>query len=382
MTAQPGNRVSLIDRYLKPSVLRMLERLFSKAPVSPHEPHHSEIKRILVIRQHDQLGDFLLATPVIRALREHYPDAKIGLLVRDYFADVASLVPGIDEILVFRANLFHWTFKRFTTLWNQLRRRWDMAVVLNTVSHSLTSDVLAYLSGARYIVGSEAHVFSGCSRNFFYNVVAPLHGPPRHQTDRNLDIVRILGVDTHNLSEEIRIPENERIPALERMSKAISPPRPLIGMHIGAGKKLNRWPVRNFASLAEQLREKFGAGIVLFWGPAEGELYREFCSSVSFSPMSVEPSPLLQLAACFSQCDAMVCNDTGVMHLAAAVGVPLVAIFGPTDPAEWMPIGKNCVSIRGEKGITGNVNPGNVLHAFQNLLGAKLGRSLENKSSV
>jgi len=382
LTPQRRNLVSLIDRYLKPNVLRMLERLFSKDTISPREVHHSEIRRILVIRQHDQLGDFLLATPVLRALRERYPDARIGLLVRDYFADVASRVPGIDEVLVFRANLLHWTFKRFTTLWDQLRKRWDMTVVLNTVSHSLTSDVLAYLSGARYTVGSEAHVFPGCSRNFLYNVVAPLHRPPRHQTDRNLDIVRILDADTQDLSEEIRISENEQMSARERFSKASLPAPLLIGMHIGAGKKPNRWPVKNFARLAEEVREKYGAEVILFWGLAEGDLCREFCRSVSFKPITMEPSSLVQLAACFSQCDAMVFNDTGVMHLAAAVGVPLVAIFGPTDPGEWMPIGKNCASIRGERGVTGNVSPEQVLRELQNLLGEKLKRSAENKSMV
>lgn len=382
MTAQPRNRVSLIDRYLKPNVLRILERLFSKAPVSPKDVHHSEIRRILVIRQHDQLGDFLLATPVLRALRDRYPEARIGLLVRDYFADVAARVPAVDEVLVFRANLFHWTFKGFRTLWDQLRKRWDVTVVLNTVSHSLTSDVLAYVSGAQYVVGSEAHVFPGCRRNFFYNVIAPLYLPPRHQTDRNLDIVRILGVDTGDLSEEIWIPENERMSARERISKAIAPPPLLIGMHIGAGKKPNRWPVKSFAGLAGEVREKYGAEVVLFWGPAEGDLCREFCSSVNFNPITIGPSSLLQLAACFSQCDALVCNDTGVMHLAAAVGVPLVAIFGPTDPGEWMPMGKNCVSIRGEQGITGNVSPEKVLRELQNLLGGKLRRSKDNKSMV
>jgi heptosyltransferase-2 len=374
--------VFLIDRYLKPNMLRMLERFFSKDPISPREVHHSEIRRILVIRQHDQLGDFLLATPVLRALRNRYPDARIGLLVRDYFADVASRVPGTDEVLVFRANLLHWTFKRFTTLWNQLHKRWDMAVVLNTVSHSLTSDVLAYLSGARYIVGSEAHLFPGCGRNFFYNVVAPLHRPPRHQTDRNLDIVRILDADTQDLSEEIRISESERLSARDRFSEACPPTQLLIGMHIGAGKKPNRWPVKNFAGLAQEVREKFGAEVVLFWGPKERDLCREFCRSVNFKPIAIEPSSILQLAACFSQCSATVCNDTGVMHLAAAVGVPLVAIFGPTNPGEWMPIGKNCASIRGEHGITEYVSPEQVLRELQNLLGGKLKPSADIRSMV
>ena len=373
--------MSLLERLVKPSFTRLLDKLVGRDSIAPHEVNRSEIKRILVIRQHDQLGDFLLSMPVLRALREHFPDARIGLIARDYFADVASFVPCIDEVLVFRSSLLRWTLKRLIAFWRQLRGRWEMAVVLNTVSHSLTSDVLASVSGARYVVGSEAHLFPGCSRNSFYNVIAPLHRPPRHQTERNLDIVRVIGVDTQDMSEEIRITHNEGAFALERSATKSHPAPARLGMHLGAGKKPNRWPVKSFAGLAQMAREKYGVEIILFWGPAEYDLQREFCGLINFLPVAVEPSSLVRLASCFSKCDAMVCNDTGVMHLAAAVGVPLVAVFGPTDPTEWMPFGRNCVSIRGEQGKIENVSPETVIHELENLIGPKLKRRAADKTT-
>ena len=118
---------------------------------------------------------------------------------------------------------------------------------------------------------------------------------------------------------------------------------------------MNRWPAVRFAELAQRLHDQFGVQIVLFWGKSEEGLSREFCKQVRFQPIKVAPTALRELAAYFTNCDLLICNDTGVMHIGAAVGVPLVAIFGPTDPKEWKPVGKSFVAVRGEAGKIENV---------------------------
>ncbi|MDZ7289150.1 MAG: glycosyltransferase family 9 protein [candidate division KSB1 bacterium] len=341
----------------------------------PCQLDFTEVKRILVVRQHDMLGDFLLSTPVLRALHQRFPEAHIGVLVREYCADVARNNPYVNEVLVFYEHGLNWSWQRLRTLWRQLRRKWDLAVVLNTVSHSVTSDWLAHLSGARYILGSEHHIFPGCTRNFFYNLVAPYSKTLKHQSERNLDIVRHIGADTNNLSEVMHLDDIERQAAHQKFTNlGLRSGQLVIGMHVGAGKLMNRWPISRFSRLARLLREKYAAEIVLFWGPKEKNLSRQFCEEIRFQPVKVEPTDLRELAALFTQCDAVVCNDTGVMHVCAAVGVPLVAIFGPTDPKEWKPIGDKFVAARGKDQTVESVSVEQVLAALAFLLGERLER--------
>ncbi len=358
-----------IEQFFKRNFLRGLERILGKRVLAPAQVDHAAITRILVIRQHDMLGDFLLSTPVLRALRERFPQAHIGVLVREYFTGTVESHPFVDEILQFYERGRRWTPPRISALWRQLRNGWDLTVVLNTVSHSLTSDLLALLSGARYVLGSEHRVFPGCERNFFYNLLAPYADGSKPQSERNLDIVRYIGADTNELGEIMHVTEAERAEARAILKNAGWQEGHLsIGMHVGAGKIMNRWPVARFAELAQRLHDHHQAQMVLFWGQSENDLSREFCEHVHFMPMQVPPSGLRAMAACFTHCHAMICNDTGVMHVCAAIGVPLVAIFGPTDPSEWKPVGEKFIAVRDESGKTAGVEVEQVYAALGRLL--------------
>lgn len=361
-----------IEQYFKKNYMRWVEKFFRRELLLPHQLDRTNIKRILVVRQHDMLGDFLLATPVLRALRQCFPQAHLGVLARQYFADLVLPHPYADEVLIFQEHGTNWTAKRARAFWRQLCSHWDLAVVLNTVSHSFTSDLLAHFSGARYILGSEQRVFPGCTRNFFYNLIAPCSENEKHQSERNLDIVRYIGVETDDASEVIYVLDTEREMARAMLKKAgLRYNRPIIGMHVGAGKLMNRWPVNRFAELAQRLHHRCGAEIVLFWGSKETSLSLQFRQAVKFEPVKIAPTGLRELAAFFTQCDAVVCNDTGVMHICAAAGVPLVAVFGPTNPEEWKPIGDKFLAIRGEGHKIEDVSVEQVLTALSQLLQAK-----------
>ncbi len=332
----------------KSILISLLARIYRKPRFRPEDVTYESIRRILVVRPHDMLGDFLLSTPVLRALRGKFPQAHIAVLAGDHFSDVVLRNPFVDEILVLRKGWRQWDPVAAVRLWRQLRAGWNLAVVLNTVSHSLTSDLLAALSCAPFVLGPDQRVFSGPSDNFFYTLRSPVEESPRHQTDRNLDIVRYVGVDTNDHSEVMGLDPSEcTVPAEELRRQLDGTGRPLIAIHPGAGKLDNRWPVERFARLAELLHEKLGAHILVLWGPDEHHLGEELCRALSFNPLTVAPGNLRRLAAIFTQCDLLVCNDTGIMHVAAASGVPLVALFGPTDPRQWKPAGEWFVAVIG-----------------------------------
>lgn len=344
-------------------LLPLLERFLSRNEIRPDEVDLSKVKRVLVIRQHDMLGDFLLATPVFRALREILPGAAIAVVVRDYFVDTVRSHPRVDEILEIPKDLRKWTFHGFLRFMQQLRSNWDLVIVLNTVSHSVTSDLLAWLTNARWILGSDVYPFPGCRRNFFYNLIAASHTGVRHQSERNLDIVRYIGIDTRDLSEEIRVTETEveRARAALRQLTKRTEHHLLIGVHIGAGKIANRWPIRSFSSLMERLSGSIDASFFVFWGPKEDSLAEELRRMIRFQPTFIPPSSVRQLAAYFAACNLVVCNDTGSMHICASVGTPLVALFGPTPPEEWNPVGANFVAVRGSNNRVESVSVEEVL---------------------
>ncbi len=362
-----------IEQFFKCHGLALLEKWLAVEALAPSQVELAAIRRILVIRQHDYLGDFLLATPVLRALREHFPQAHIGVLVRRYTAAVARHNQYVNQVLVFEEHGWNWTPARVWRLWHQLRQGWDLAIVLNTVSHSLTSDLLARGSGARYCLGSEERVFPGCARNFFYNLIAPSAGESRHQTDRNLDIVRVLGIDTTEHGEHITLVAADHAFAAAFLAQhEISPTDRVVALHLGAGKLNNRWPVAKFAALANTLQRDYRVRLLAAWGPQEADLGAAFLRQLNFSPVVVANLSLRQLAAILAHVDGYVCNDTGVMHVGAAVGVPLVAIFGPTDPTLWKPKGEKFIALRGASGQCANVEPDQVLQALLRLISPPL----------
>jgi ADP-heptose:LPS heptosyltransferase len=346
--------------------------------------NRDNIERVLVIRQHDQLGDFLLSTPVLQALRNRFPSAHIGVLVRDSFSDVVIGNPFVDEILVLPKQAGQWDAGRLRELFRRLVGKWDLAVVLNTVSHSLTSDLLARLSGARLIAGSEHRPFTGTSQNVFYNLRSPYARLFRHQTERNLDIVRYFGADTQDLSETMFLAPLERQAAARLLDRlGIDRRRRIVALHIGAGKLKNRWPVDSFARLARLFHTKLKAQVLVCWGDAEENLASEFSARAGFRPFMLPPGGIRSLAAAFLECDLLVCNDTGVLHVGAASGVPVVAVFGPTDPKEWKPIGEHVVAVRSASGDIRSVQVPAVFVAAKKLMAKmkmKTGRSARTRS--
>ncbi len=360
------------EQYFKHNQLRLLESLLGRPTLSRQDFDPAVVRRVLIVRQHDQLGDFLLATPVFKAIRARFPDAHIAVVARKYTASLADHHDCLNAVIPFYEHGRDWTFKYLICFWRQLRSGYDLAIVLNTVSHSLTSDLIARFSNARYILGSGHRLFAGTRRNFFYNLIAPYANSFRHQSERNLDIVRYIGADTVDLHEHLTLLPAEKERARGHLqSMGWIPQNPLIAIHPGAGKIENRWPVRNFAYAGEKLGKMFGAQLLVTWGPHEENLGRELIANLRYPAVQIANLSLRELAAIFSQAALLVCNDTGVMHLAASVGTPLVAVFGPTDPAQWKPVGDPFIAVRAPDSRCASVNADQVIQAAIKLLRPK-----------
>jgi ADP-heptose:LPS heptosyltransferase len=276
----------------------------------------------------------------------------------------------IERILIsFCEHGFDWTPGQFISFIRHVRAGYDLVIVLNTVSHSLTSDLVACMSGAKYVLGSEHLRFKGTSRNFFYNFLAPFRPENRHQSERNLDILRYIGIKCNDTHEHLTLTAAEKEWAqvyLQQLGREFN--KVLIAIHPGAGKIINRWPVAYFANVANRLQREMNAQLFVTWGYHEAALGLELVKELDCPALVTTQNDIRKLAALLSQADLFLCNDTGVMHVAAAVDTPLIALFGPTDPGQWKPAGDKFVALRGKDFKCDSVMPVQVYRTAKKML--------------
>jgi ADP-heptose:LPS heptosyltransferase len=317
------------------------------------------VRTILIVRQHNQLGDMLCAVPLFRALRATYPDAHIALLARPLNSEVLRGAAYLDEIIVYDKKRFIrspfevWRFGRALK-----RRNFDLALTPSTVSMSVSSDVLTFFSGARRRIGPGSLNGQRNMTGYLYNVREDLdwrNDPSRHQTQRNLDIASILVLDDVSMELELALSEVEVRRGWDLLEKKRGSRDIIIGFHPGAAKIPNRWDALRFAELANRCAEIYGAFIVITAGPDDDEPLHEMTLNMPNACLVLHNEPIREVAAVIRHCDAFVTNDTGMMHVSAGVGTPTLSLFGPTDPLQWAPLGGQHRFILGHDGAMDSI---------------------------
>lgn len=361
-------RAPALEKRFKLLLLKLLGWLARGETLRPDQLDPGSVKSILVVRQHDQLGDLLLSTPALHALRQTFPGAEITAVARHYTHTVLLNNPDIDRVLVFPEKVRLATPGRLWALMKGLRRGYDLAIVLNTVSHSLSSDLLAWMSGARWRLGSDEHPFPGRRGAPFYNMVSRGPDPRVHETMRSLAIVGHIGARTDDLGERLALSRQEREYGEAVLWKHHLLPEKTVGLNLGAYQMPNRWPYQNYAALADWLAAELGFQVAAFWGPREEELGELFMGAVGAEVIPLPGLNLRQLAAVISHLRLVVCNDTGIMHLSAASGTPTFAIFGQNDPEYWRPLNRHFYGVWGPDKAKASAELGTVKTGIKRLL--------------
>ena len=339
--------LKFLERSLK-HLLSTLLRFFLPRD-SGSIPDPKDVRRILVIRQHNQLGDMLCAVPLLRALRLAYKSARIALMASPVNADVMRNNRYIDSLIVYDKKNFTGNGGihpgRLFTFIAQLRKeRYDIVVVPMTVSVSFTSCLLAFLSGAKIRIGAERidGKENGSAPFFTRPVELDWRSEPhRHQTLRNLDTARELPLPEVPLSSEITLSGEELLAGNTIVVREVAGRKHAVAFHPGAGKVPNRWPAERFADVANLLADRVQARVFVTRGPMDEEPVAGMLNQLQELPVVVQNKPIRVIAAILAHMDLVVSNDTGIMHVAAAVGVPVISLFGPTDPHQWAPIGSS-----------------------------------------
>jgi heptosyltransferase I len=328
----------------------------------------SKIERLLIVRL-SAMGDVIHTLPAVHALRRAFPRAHIGWLIEERWAELlcapgsprrgarSALRPLVDE--VHTVNLKAWGKAPFTisilqrtaTVWNDVRdARYDAVVDLQG---AIRSAVLARLSGARAVYGAAEPRESPASLWYTRKVVAR----GRHVIEQNLSVAEALvGSEIKRPAEDIScdfpcdLPRDPQAEARIEQELAQDHVRDFAILNPGAGWGAKRWPAERYGEVARRLAE---AGIcpLVNYGPGEEDLFRAVLAASGGRARPVKGS-VTELIALTRRARIFIGGDTGPLHLAAALRVPVVAIFGPTDPARNGPYGTRSIVLRSAESVT------------------------------
>jgi len=291
------------------------------------------IDSILLLR-HDRIGDMVLLTTLFKSLRIKYPYAWIIVLASEKNKEIIQNDPNVNEVLVYRGLLWF--------IGETRKRRIDLVVDL-FYTYELKTAFLSYISGAKYRIGFEI-----AGREIFFNLKGPRMQRSTHMINCLLDIAEYLGVDRKESSPQIYLMEDEIQWAKGYFaSKNFVDGELKIAVHPGAHYQSQRWPVQYFAELIKKITDKFKVRVIVFSEKSEKKILAQMQDIVGMDNVEyAHDKTLRQFMALLSQCDLLICNNSGPLHIAVAENIPTVSITGPTDLNLWSPCGKEHVVIR------------------------------------
>jgi len=306
-------------------------------------------QKIIIIRQHNQLGDLLAGVSLFRALKETYPETHITLFVSPFNYPGMVKNKYIDRIFIFdKRKLF--TPAYFMRLKKILNEEYDLAIVPVVVSISFTSNFLARLSNSKVRIGPLSLDGKVNKSAFFFDRRVPLdwrNHPDSNVSERSLDIVRPFRINTNNYHSEISF-DNAEIKNVEKFlaDNNFDEKKYLVGLHVGAGKPPNRWSLQKYKSLMNRLNSAYSINFYITGSNADKDDIDYLINELNFNVGLFINRPIPEVAALISKSNLFISNDTGIMHVSGTTNTPQISIFGPTNPFNWAPIGPNKYFIR------------------------------------
>lgn len=340
----------------------------------------SRAPSFLVIRR-DNIGDLVCTTPLINALRQRFPAARICALVNSYNRAVLEHHPNVDEIYTYTkakhrlpgqsAVRVYW--ERLQMIQRLRREAFDYAI-LAAPGFQKRALLLARLIRPRHVVG---YVVEG-TRQGVIDMAVPYAVPrPAHEVEDTFALGRVFGIE--GPAPAVRVwPDPEKMRAArQNLDAALPGEGPVIGVHISARKPSQRWAAERFVELMHGIRATMAARFLLFWSPGAadnpqhpgddakaGDLLR----AADLLPVLPVPTQQLpELIAGLGLCDMVICSDGGAMHLAAGLGKPILCFFGKSSLAHWHPWGVPYVALQPASEDVADISVADALAGFEQL---------------
>lgn len=323
---------------IKPfDVLLGVEFVLESRHARSDRPQH---ERIVVVRT-DRIGDVLLSTPVLKVLRKHYPMSHIAMMVSPYTKEIVDGNPFIDEVIVLDKDGAQQGFLATVKFVAKLKKKkFDLAIILHP---TLRTHMICFLADIKERIGYDRKA------PYFLTKIVPHHKQEglKHEMEYNFDLLEPLGI-TERASElymPIKESSEEFVEGLLCRCGINSSKDKIIAINPAASCVSKRWPVSRFAELADRLCALYNAKIIIVADQAHSQISKDLLQMTRCKPFDLSGQlSLSQLASLFKRCVLVISNDSGPVHLAVAVGTPVISIFGRNQPGlgpkRWGPLGK------------------------------------------
>jgi len=302
----------------------------------------------IIVRAPNWVGDAVMAIPALEAIRRAHASAEIAILARPAVADLYRGAIFANRIVEYDNAGRHKGWRGREKLVAELRReRFDLAILLQNAFEA------AWLAWRAGIPQRAGYARDGRGPLLTKPIRVPKDSEiPRHESHYYLELIRRAGwIESRGeiAAIRLRVPSSAREAADASLLRAGARERAwrcaiAPGASYGAAKC---WPPERFAALADRLISECGADVILFGTPSEKEMAARICCAMKCNPISlVGQTSMRELTALFSACSIFIGNDSGAMHVAAAAGLPVIGIFGPTDPEGTAPLTPRFTLIR------------------------------------
>ncbi|MFA5410561.1 MAG: lipopolysaccharide heptosyltransferase II [Candidatus Omnitrophota bacterium] len=295
-------------------------------------------KRILVIRT-DRIGDVLLSTPVIKVLRDEYPYAYLAMMVSPYAKDIVDGNPYLDDVIIYDKEGKQRSWAGSLKFAARLKKKkFDLAVILHPTNRA---HLVAFLAGIPRRIGYDRKLGFLLTDRIKHSKQTG----EKHELEYSLDLLRYLGIEPQEKKPLMPIkPESEAWVEQLLEKEGIARADKLLAVHPGASCPSKIWPKERFAQVADRLIEKYAFKVLVIAGPKDIKLAQDMQKNMHHYAVNLAgKTSVSQLASVLKRCALFISNDSGPVHIASAVGTPVISIFGRNQqglsPKRWGPLG-------------------------------------------
>lgn len=295
-------------------------------------------ENILLVRT-DRIGELILTSPALAAVRKHYPRAKITLIVNPSSAEVVEAAPFIDSITKFHPSQIQGDLFKWLSFFRSIKKsRFNLAVIFNP---SKFFNILTFMAGIPVRVGYDRKA------GFFltHKIRDKKYLCEKHEVEYNLDLIGTLGIRSDDKSLYFPL-SNSADSAIAEILKenGVEAQDRLIAVHAATSNPEKKWPPERFAQICDRLSEEFKIKIVLVGGREEHRTSDEVKSKMHNAVLDLTGAlSVKEVGSLLKRCSFLISNDSGPVHISAAVGTPAIVFFGENRPGgssiRWGPYG-------------------------------------------
>ena len=289
--------------------------------------NETEINKILIIKPRG-IGDIVLSTIVLDNLSSYFPAAEIHYLVEEFAKQSVENNPLVKKIHIMQKTEFAYLVAR------RIRKeKYDLIIDLWSNPRSAQ---ISFLSSAKYRLG-----YSYRGRRYAYNIKADAGRGDVHSAEHNLELLKAIDVPitSKNIHYHINKNSQEKADGFIIESKLIN--RTIIGIIPSGGWESKRCDAEKWIEICRELVNQFDVSLLLLWGPGDEGDVKKIKSELKDEIVVTPETDVDEMAALINNCDLIIANDSGPMHIAAALDIPTLGLFGPTDPEKHGPYNTN-----------------------------------------